>query len=260
MCAVPKCKLSNFKAGGNDYAAITRDNADIIECVLSYDKMYRKGIGVTAVPKGRFIGSDAYWQEKIAEVKNGACTYKDFIKHLVESVDRANDTHLNTAINGRKEMAKRVIANCKTLSDLKKALSKNPFYMNSGVKDVDPNHILHKLAEPLPAKKGGIRCNVSFASKFCQFASKILNAGYEYSKYDNIVSKALPVYIDKYLHIKISDRFFLTGGKPFSEKTWKYAEYCDYIDEIRKKVNTGKSQSQQISREEFDHIVWYTNK
>ncbi len=266
MSPIPRCRLSIFKLGGNDYVAITRDNADIIECILSFDATYSGGTGVNAKPNKRFGGSLAYWQNwanKIFAISSATTQekeYKRFVDELVEVVDRSNATHLTAAINGRGKTAKRITTKCKTLQDLKNELSKDPFIAKNGIEDVDPNHILHKLSEPLPSKKGSMRCNISFASKFCQFASKILGASYEYSKYDNIVSKALPAYINKYLNIKYNSGYFLTGGKSLSEKTRKYAKYCNCIDKILEKVNAGKSNSQQISREEFDHIVWYTNK
>lgn len=260
MPPFPRCKLSNFNLGKKEYAEISRNNADIIECILSFDATYSGGTGVNAAPNKRFSGSLAYWQNWVNEIfAISSATaqkkeYKRFIDKLVKAVDQSNATHLTAAIDGRGEMAKRIIAKCITLQDLRNELLKKPFITNNGIENVDPNHILYELAGKLPDTKGGFRCNLSFASKFCQFASKILNAGYEYSKYDNIVSKALPIYINEYLGIKVNGGYFLTGGMLLSEKTLKYAEYCDYIDKIIAKVNQG------ISREEFDHIVWYTNK
>ncbi|MBO4733823.1 MAG: hypothetical protein J5662_05015 [Clostridia bacterium] len=246
------CNFQTFNVGGKDYVAITRHNSDMVECALLLDTTFRGGTGVSAKPKGRFLGSDAYWQDVIQKVKTFS-DYEKFIEELIETVDRVNVTHLSAAVNGKAEMKKRIINKCKDLQSLKNALSKNPF-INGKVRDVDPNHILYKLAEPLPAQKGGTRSNVSFASKLCQFASKILNAGYEYSKYDSIVAKTLPVYIEHYLGVKVAKRQFSLDAKPFHAKMQIYAEYCDYIDKIIAKVNQG------ITREEFDHIVWYTNK
>ena len=244
--------FQTFNVDGKDYVAITRHNSDMVECALTLDTTFRGGIGVDAKPKGRFSGSNAYWQDKIQKIKTFT-DYEKFIEELIETVDRANVTHISAAVNGKKEIKKRIINKCMDLKSLKDALSKNPF-VNGKVRDVDPNHILYKLAEPLPATKGGMRSNVSFASKLCQFASKILNAGYEYSKYDSIVAKTLPIYIEHYLGVKVARTRFSLDGKTFNVKMQTYAEYCAYIDKIIAVACPG------MTREEFDHIVWYTNK
>ena len=61
-----------------------------------------------------------------------------------------------------------------------------------------------------------------------------------YSIYDSIVSKALPSYMERYGIEK--------------KRITTYAEYQEAIDEAIKKSKSG------ISRNGFDHLLWYCYK
>lgn len=229
------------------FASITKGNAQTANSQIQSSPIYGGGTGVNAGPNGRFIGSLSYWQNEL----NTNYSYNT-IFNLVKAVNAANVTRVSGA--EMQIIADRIINNYKTKQDLKTALSQNPFYINGSVRDVKQNHILCVIATPIKMNNGNYRCNLSFASKLCQFASKILNAGYEYSKYDSVVSSHLPIYVNEYLCVQLDEKHFSMNGKDIDEKMKTYAEYCEYIGKIIAKVNQG------ITREEFDHIVWYTNK
>ena len=91
--------------------------------------------------------------------------------------------------------------------------------------------------------KGGRR-NVSFASKFCHFSCFYIFEGEEaqdnFSIYDGVVAKALPKYLAYY---KLNDRFKI--------KDKDYEGYSKAIDAII------EASGSKISRNGFDHLVWY---
>ena len=111
--------------------------------------------------------------------------------------------------------------------------------------------LLNLLAEKtIPkgrSKKGNKRVgryNLSFASKFCHYSCFYLFPGRKeqdnYSIYDSVLRKAIPQYAE-YYGLKIRD----------------LSDYCEYqrtIDEIIKKSNS------KISRNGFDHLLWYCYK
>ena len=85
------------------------------------------------------------------------------------------------------------------------------------------------------------RTNVSFASKFCHYACFYLFEGEaeqdNYSIFDYVLRKVLPKYIS---HYRI--------------KSWNLDDYSEYrkaVDDILRKANA------RISRNGFDHLLWY---
>ena len=112
--------------------------------------------------------------------------------------------------------------------------------------------------------KNGNRFNISFASKFCAYASKFLNCEIEYSKYDNVVSAALPKYVEIYLNEKVKlSEYKISYNNDDSMNTklkrilYIYKKYSIVISKI---LETIKQDGIEITKEEFDHIVWYGMK
>ena len=89
------------------------------------------------------------------------------------------------------------------------------------------------------------RSNVSFASKFCHYACFYVFEGTEYqdnySIYDGILRTVLPLYLDYY---NIEPLFDLND----------YKQYRMAVDRIR------ESSKIEISRNGFDHLLWYYHK
>lgn len=87
------------------------------------------------------------------------------------------------------------------------------------------------------------RTNLSFASKFVHYACFYLFDDYRrdnFSIYDKVLNKALPIYIKKY------------NLNNYDPKSYRSYYYC--IEMII------KSCGEQLSRNGFDHLVWYYYK
>ena len=121
----------------------------------------------------------------------------------------------------------------------------------------------------LTNKKGKpiYRNNLSFASKFISYAKKHLINDCSFSKYDNVVSKKLPLYEYVYLDEvkeKLSDTTYENDAKSESDKKKKpiksFNTYIRYSRTIKNILSTLKKDGITITEEEFDHIVWYTSK
>ena len=225
---------------GKMLAKLTRDNVAIVEAMIRNDSAYIHSTDVSAAPvynrKGevKYGGSSAYWLTQLKDVlldgkMDSAYSYEDIIKGAVESVDRENSTHLNADNCGRQEITERL---CKfNRSEFVKCL-KDP--------DYDDMKLIREISRITSAEQRA-RTNSSFASKFCHYACFVLFEGEpeqdNYSIYDAVVRKALPQYLDYYNlgQYKLAD----------------YAEYRRAVD------NVIKSSGSLISRNGFDHLLWY---
>lgn len=105
------------------------------------------------------------------------------------SIDRSNSTHLE-AINGIiLKIFKRIISLALTIEDLKKKLEDT---------NLNKDHLLFKIADAIMDENNSKRrFNLSFASKFCAYASKRILGEVKYLKYDNIVSNNLFLLLQK---------------------------------------------------------------
>lgn len=249
--------------------ALTRKNADFLKAVVGLDSNYNRDGDVKSVPNkgfnpfenpsksdGKYCGSAAYW---FNQMKKG----DDFEKCLlgaIIAIDRTNSTHLESAINGRMKIKDAITNRCKNVRDLKKEL----------IKDFrkDPKqHLIGLMSVEMDCKgkkKAGItRSNLSFASKFCTYASLYLKIkAFEYSKYDNVVASHLGDYIKLYLNDKKTHKYeyrYDSYLKNKSEDKMGYilGIYSCYYDLIGKIINHLKQKGVTISRDEFDRIVWY---
>ena len=144
---------------------------------------------------------------------------------------KENSTHLNTDGGGRVEMVKRIIACKETLLD---DLRNRNFGLIKFLSD---------KTTPTPGKYG--RKNISFASKFCHYACFYIFKGEDaqdnFSIYDGVVAKALLEYLKKYE----------IGADIKKIKDKDYVEYSRAIDAVI------EASGNEISRNGFDHLVWY---
>ena len=252
---------------GNTYAALTRKNAEFIEAVVALDSNYKRDM--TRIPpdkgfnintdfnksKGKYCGSIRYWFERMLEPN---ANYSECVLGAVTSVDRTNSTHLETVLEGRKQMRDRIVRYYPTPERLKKAVAALYRY---GKQD----HIIYKLTEGglFSIKDHSEMFFISFASKFITYAAIVFNLGCLHSKYDGVVSTNLPIYAKLYLNKKFGKRRFkVTSDKEnFNRKREKglrmYGEYVSTIDEILSKL---REEGILMTKEEFDHIVWYCSK
>lgn len=229
---------------GKTLAKLTRDNVAIVEAMIRNDSAYIHSTDVNASPtynrKGeiKYGGSSAYWmtQLKTALMESGSDSvylYEDVIKGAVESVDRENSTHLNADNCGRHEITQRLCAFDR--DELVECL-KDP--------DHDDMKLIREISRITSAKQRA-RTNLSFASKFCHYACFYVFEDTEYqdnySIYDGILKAVLPMYLGCF-HI---------------EQEYDLGDYRDYrmaVDAIR------KASGIEISRNGFDHLLWYYHK
>lgn len=229
---------------GKPLAKLTRDNVAIVEAMIRNDSAYIHSTDVNAAPtynkKGeiKYGGSSAYWMTRLKTVlldKGHEITYsyEDIIKGAVESVDRENSTHLNADKCGRKEITERLCSFDR--AELLKCLQ-DP--------DYDDMKLIREISRITSAEHRA-RTNPSFASKFCHYACFYIFEGTKdqdnYSIYDGIMKEVLPLYLEYY---QINQNFDLNN----------YRDYRMAVDTIRK--TSGIS----ISRNGFDHLLWYYHK
>ena len=226
--------------GSHTLAKLTKQNVAIVEAMIMNDSDYIKSSKKDAGPdnKSNYKGSAAFWFTKLKEMisdktAEGYSYYKT-IKRTIEAVDRENSTHLNADRCGREEIARRIynFGKDKLIECLK-----NPEHG-----DLELFHAIEKKT----SAEVRARYNPSFASKFCHYACFYLFEGTEYqdnySIYDSILRKNLPMYLEYY------------GIDKKKYDLSKYEEYRKAIDEIR------YSADELISRNGFDHLIWYYHK
>lgn len=221
---------------GQKTVALTRKNATFIEAVVELDSRYGK------VKIGDFFEN----------MLNGS-DFEECLINVVTEIDKTNSTRLESGENARKEMVNRILSLCSNVDELKNELLKE-FSVNN------KEHILWKLTDKIKAKKkDGHRYNLSFATKFCSYASIHLNLGDLYSKYDGVVSRFLPTYSEIYLNEKTAKGHFLVkqNKRNLDDILNLYATYSDCINSI---LNVLEKDDIKISRNEFDHIIWYCSK
>lgn len=229
-------KLDHIQFNTQSIAALTRKNADFIEAVVELDSNYGKD-------------KTEDWFKKM--LKGG--DFKKCLSEAITEIDKINSTRLEAGVNGRNEMVKRVLSLCNNVEDLKRELLKE-FSAN------DEKHILYKLTDKIKAKnRDGYRYNLSFATKFCSYASQFLEIGDNYSKYDSVVAKCLPLYSECYLKGKTAKNHFLVKQhkNDLESRLSLYATYSAYINRIMALI---KADNINLTRSELDHIIWYCFK
>lgn len=258
--------ILDYLPGDKKRPALTRKNADFIEAVIHLDSNYAKDYYINEPSvgydpeiyaessNGKYCGSTAYW---FNEMKTPNCNFRKCVLGAVIAIDSANSTHLEASVSGRKTMRDIICNKCNNYLDLIDML-------NTLFKPLNHNHLIALLTTKTISKKDGkIRFNISFATKFCAYASIFLNSKIQYSKYDNIVSDALPYYSEIYLNehekqneYKIND----TQRRKLDEEgnfQYRLNVYSDYQKKINRIIEKLKSDGINLTIEEFDHIVWY---
>ena len=229
---------------GKPLAKLTRDNVAIVEAMIRNDSAYIRSTDVSAAPtynrknEIKYGGSSAYWMTLLKrclldDVSDGEYDYEEIITRAVESVDRENSTHLNADKCGRREITERI---CRfEREELIKCL-KDPDY-----KDME---LIREISR-LTSAEYKARTNLSFASKFCHYACFYVFEGTQYqdnySIYDGIMKTVLPWYLGYY---SIDQHFDLDD----------YKDYRQAVDKIREACGI------EISRNGFDHLLWYFHK
>ena len=217
----------------SDLVELTQDNVARVEAMIRTDSNYRISLGDN-YNSNKY---SPYWIKQMGKYLMGELTshtIEYIVDQVVKCLDNENSTHLNTDGGGRKAMATIIIDYIKQ-DKLFEYLKNRNF------------ELIERLAEktiPNPGKHG--RKNISFASKFCHYTCFYIFDGEDaqdnFSIYDGVVANALPKYLD-YYEINDVDR------KKIRDKD--YSEYSKAIDAVI------EISGFQISRNGFDHLVWY---
>lgn len=218
--------------------ALTQDNVARVEAMIQNDAAYLNAVNKNTQPKNGKGGSTAFWMCALEKYINNkdrkSWSYKQIIEQAIRAVDRDNSTHLNADGVGRDEITNRICS--LSLEDLTDYLQR-------------PHDTKYKLFETIAQKthptdkKYKPRTNKSFASKFCHYACFYLFEDKpeqdNYSIYDSVVKEALPLYAE-YYNMNI--------------KEYNLEDYVDYSKIIEKILEMSGN---NISKNGFDHLLWY---
>ena len=211
---------------------LSRGNVAKVEAIIRNDSAYIKSSNI------KYQGSTAYQMIQLKDALLGSEShegdYYDVLSRAVIAVDRDNSTHLNADLVGRDEITRRLynISKERLIEYLKRP--KDTAY-----------RLIEMLSSPTHPQDANHkhRSNLSFASKFCHYACFYIFEGEveqdNYSIYDNVVRKVLPRYCEYYHIAKLRHR------------DNDYAKYQETIDAIIKAAGG------HISRNGFDHLLWY---
>ena len=243
--------IKTVEQNGERIVELTPDNVARVEAMIQNDSAYIRAFDKEARPERyprkqikefKYGGSTAYWATQLKDIlikgksaSNDNYSFDNVIENLVISIDRENSTHLNAdGKNGRSEIHERIV-NCKEqLID----------WLENQNKQYE---IIDCICKKTSGEKG--RENLSFASKFAHYAAFYLFEGTDFqdsfSIYDGILIKALPKYI-----------------KAFSIQTEDYKkDYKKYQNAIDNIISAAEKQyGERISRNGFDHLLWYYHK
>lgn len=278
LIAQERCMAGQFLTETDDgEVEITHDNVVKVEAMISYDSKYARSGNKesgpddawkeNAVPTKKaeeaenatknwspfnvykgYRGSTAFWMDKLKDFyfvkdsysnipKSRSEIFSFIIFNAVCAVDTENSTHINADKVGRVQLSERIIAHQNDLIELLK--NDNRTYELISILSMD--------TEPEEGSGFPSRNNFSFATKFCHYACLYLFdeefSEYQdsYSIYDDILGSALGMTPAQGKH---TGEYYATF----------YKGYQDLIDQ---KI---KESGQPVSRNGFDHLLWYFYK
>lgn len=185
--------------------------------------------------------------------------FRFLIYNAICSIDVENSAHLNSDGVGSRELTDRIVKNESRFCDLVK----------NDNKDYELIDILSERTTPKDSQHYG-RENFSFATKFCHYAAFYIfeNTNYQdnYSIFDSVISNVLS---SVYCNIRIGNVIYETKWSAAYEKlknnkkynvpySRTYGDYQGLIDSIRKTY--AKQTGEEVSRNGFDHLLWYYYK
>ncbi|MGM9745647.1 MAG: hypothetical protein ACI30H_01605 [Paludibacteraceae bacterium] len=212
-----------------DLVELTAENVARVEFMIRNNSRYA----------GKNNQSATYWLEEFAKALKGQPTqesYEKIVFEVVSGIDRTNTTHINADGVGREELTNRIIS-----------IDKEKLYQylrNPTKDDYELIKILSKKTTPENPKHA--RSNYSFATKFCHYTAFTLFKGEteqdNFSIYDSIVARNIGKYANYY------------GIKMPNDIGRNYNSFITLVDAII------KASGDKISRNGFDHLLWYINK
>lgn len=214
---------------------LSQENVAKVEAMIKTDSSYTRGSDINYKDSSAYLFNKLRTEINIVDnSKRLKDTSYKTIYDVVCAVDRENSTHINADNVGRREISDRILN--LTISEFINYLKKT--------QNLELFNII--AAKTSYADGSNYRTNQSFASKFCHYACFYMfpgeNTQDNYSIYDNVLKKVLPLYAKKY-------------AIPCETKELnKYSYYRMIVDEIIEKSGN------KISRNGFDHLLWYYHK
>lgn len=213
-----------------DLVELTAENVARVEFMIRNNSRYA----------GKNNQSATDWLEEFAKALNGQPTqesYEKIVFEVVSGIDRTNSTHINADGVGREELTNRIVS-----------IDKEKLYQYLKNPQEDNYKLIEILSTPThpvdPNKHA--RSNYSFATKFCHYTAFHLFKGEteqdNFSIYDSIVAQNIGKYADYY------------GIKMPNDIGLNYTSFITLVDDII------KASGDKISRNGFDHLLWYVNK
>lgn len=252
-------KLDLIRIGKHTIAELSKKNANFIEAIVSIDSNYQGDDDKTNEE------GTAYWFNEMLDLKS-IFPYKYCLEKCIEIIDNHNSTHLEATNDGRNNMKKIILERCPSVEQLKQEVLVTPTRN-------DTSNLFFDLLKTMDHKTGYKVNNISFASKFISYARKYLNNNdTSFSKYDKVVAENLSKYQkyyaddrkrvskSKFLN-KSSDRRKLKTDIEKQRYTYEtYIKYMETIDDIQKNLIDENGIKIELTREEIDHVIWYTSK
>ena len=208
---------------------LTEDNATKIEALIRFNPRYGKTTNEE---------NDKCAMSLIKELKTNERLYnnREHIRNIIGRINAENSTRMSR--NDMDELTKRI----------RRVISKNDL-IRMLKNDNKKYELINLLAKETKQDK---HANFSFATKFCHYMClHLLEGEYQdnYSIYDNNVIKTISEYTD-------NQKIIPSYKKSMKESPAEYYMcFQKIIDEILE-----KKAHNRISRNAFDHIMWYYTK
>ena len=226
---------------GNGAPLFTKKNFDIIDCILRYDSNYR---AVTDESYPEYKKHYAYI------LKNGTNPQlpkdRDTLKKVIASINKIDSTHLYVG---------------KAFEKILDYIDSIPSPSLSVKIKMSDNSIVDNIANASKIN-GGKRFNISFASKFCAYVSRIVFGLDNYCIYDNVVQSVLPYYHYLYSGSANGCVYYRKDNKNNNRSTvaesvcrYGYAWYRKVVDETL--LGIKNAFNVDLTYAKFDHLVWY---
>lgn len=207
----------------NGMLSLTEKNVQLIGSILLIDSNY----------KDSFIGADGSAQQLFKTY--GITQNLQELTKIIEALDKENSTHLPVGDGIRLT----VNTICKK-DDLEGRLKNG---------DAD---LVDEIAKAVPG-----RYNVSFASKYCTFASRYVLKEDNYVIYDSVIADAIPYYAYYYLN----ENYLRRTRSMWPELIKSQNGYDDYRKLIKRIIVAAKEDTGYgMSAAEFDSAIWYYYK
>lgn len=215
---------------------ISEENVARVEAMIAENSRYNNALNENDTTSSKF-----YLTKLKSELENNDYPIFDTVYGAMRSINAENSTRL--CLKELKELAERI---CK--------LSGQEImqYLVRPTISTGPNDEKYYLVKYLTretkiyGKRKSGRCNYSFATKFCHYACMNFFAGKpeadNYPIIDNVIKSVFPKYAK------------VIG---LTSKEIKFNDYESFVDSLDMVLNYHRN---CISRNGFDHLMWYANK